>query len=631
MTEDRVVGIEAIQAAFEKLNDALVLVDDDRVIRNANPAACALLQKDAAALVDQRATHLPERIFELTARGENGRVESDVVLSNGKRATFSISVTANVFPGRHLFMLRDVTERRQREMMSERYELLARHTHDIVLFLDRHGRIVEANDAAIRAYGYSREEILQLGVINLRAPESQDDVQMQIEHAFSTGIILETVHRRKDSTTFPVEVGSRSAMVGGELMLLSVIRDITDRRQIQAGLVQVDRLSTFGMMAAGIAHEINNPLAYAITNIDVLARRLAALSSAARPDPANSDQQAAGPLASGLAQCAEMILIAQEGVGRVRSIVRDLKMFSRDDHGTLERVDIRSILESSINIARGEIRHRARVVRDYGEAPFVEGSSSRLGQVFLNLLVNAAQAIPDGRADGEIRVVTRTASNGDVIVDVIDNGIGIEEHSIDRIFEPFMTTKPAGEGTGLGLHIARTIARAAGGEVSASSRVGVGTTMRVTLPSKEPRSLRSPNSATGATPAATPAITHAARILIIDDEQPIGFTLRALLSPPHEVAITVSAVDALVRIDAGEIFDVIFCDIMMPEITGIKFHEIVTATHPDITSRIVFMTGGISAPEVHKFLQATGARCLEKPFTDAELEAAIREVRTRTF
>jgi CheY-like chemotaxis protein len=114
--------------------------------------------------------------------------------------------------------------------------------------------------------------------------------------------------------------------------------------------------------------------------------------------------------------------------------------------------------------------------------------------------------------------------------------------------------------------------------------------------------------------------------LIIDDEQPIGVTLRALLAPPHRVEVTVSAAEALERINAGEIFDVIFCDIMMPEITGIKFHEIVTAAHPKLTSRIVFMTGGISAPEVHKFLQATGARCLEKPFSHAELEAEITNV-----
>jgi PAS domain S-box-containing protein len=619
MTEQRDVGIEALRDAFEKLNDAMLLVDDDRIVRNANAAARELFQKDRAAVVGARAAQLPEKLWELIARGENGWIEGDVVLSNGKRATLAISVTANVLPHRHVLIVRDVTERRRREVLSERYELLARHTHDIVLFLARDGRIVEANDAAIRAYGYTREEMLALNVSDLRAPENRHNVREQLDLAFSDGLLIEIFHQRKDRTTFPVEVGSRAAMIGGEMLLLSVIRDITDRRQIQAGLVQADRLSTFGMMAAGIAHEINNPLAYAITNIDVLARRLGSLSKDAHRDLDSPNEPIAGSLAAGLAQCAEMILIAQEGMGRVRSIVRDLKMFSRDDRGTLERVDIRSILESSINIARGEIRHRARVLRDYGDVPFVDGSASRLGQVFLNLLVNAAQAIPEGRADGEIRVVTRLAANADVIIDIIDNGIGIEEASIYRIFEPFMTTKPPGEGTGLGLHIARTIARAAGGDVQATSRVGVGTTMRVTLPSKE-----------RATPTqeARPAELGASssRVLIVDDEQPIGFTMRALLYPPHDVVVTTSASEALQRIGAGEIFDVIFCDIMMPQITGIQFHQILSEKHPEIAQRIVFMTGGISAPEVLKFLQATNARCLEKPFTETELEQAIAEI-----
>lgn len=620
MSEERDVGIEALRAAFEKLNDAMVVVDDDRAVINANAAARTLLQVDRASIIGLRTTQLPEALWKLTERGENGLIETDVVLANGRHATMNISVTANVLPHRHVFMLRDVSERRHREVMSERYASLARYTHDIVLFLDRDGRVIEANDEALRTYGYTREEMLRLTVADLRGPSSRHSIREQIDLAFSDGLLVEVFHQRKDGTTFPVEVGSRTAVIGGEMMLLSTIRDITDRRQIQAGLVQADRLSTFGMMAAGIAHEINNPLAYAITNIDVLARRLALLSKEARRDLTSPNQGEA--LAQGLAQCAEMILIAQEGMGRVRSIVRDLKMFSRDDGGTLERVDIRSILESSINIARGEIRHRARVVRDYGDVPFVEGSTSRLGQVFLNLLVNAAQAIPENHADGEIRVVTRTASNADVIIDIIDNGIGIEEHSIDRIFDPFVTTKPAGEGTGLGLHIARTILRAAGGDVTATSRIGVGTTMRVTLPSKERTAL---------TPETPPAeiVASSSRVLIIDDEQPICFTLRALLSPPHDVVVATSAADALQRIDAGDIFDVIFCDIMMPEITGIKFHQIVSEKFPDIADRIVFMTGGISAPEVHKFLQTTNARCLEKPFTEAELEQAIAETIAR--
>ncbi|MEO8874554.1 MAG: ATP-binding protein, partial [Polyangiaceae bacterium] len=477
MNEDRSLGLEALMATFARFSEPLFLVDGTRRILDLSEAACTLFGRSRAALLEGGLPELPESVWAFATAGTSGRIEIEVPFPGRGRATMVASVTPNTRPGQHLLLLRDITAQRQREAMSERYKLLARHTHDIVLFLDREGRIVEANDAAVSAYGYAREELLRLSVADLRTPDTRFEVEPQMEKAFVTGVLLETIHRRKDGTEFPVEVGSRNAMVDGEQMLLSTIRDITDRRQIQAGLVQADRLSTFGMMAAGIAHEINNPLAYSITNIDVLARRLTALSSMARGLITHGDAPAAAELSTGLEQCAEMILIAQEGMGRVRSIVRDLKMFSRDDAGAQERIDLRAILESSINIARGEIRHRARVVRDYGEIPFVTGSASRLGQVFLNLLVNAAQAITEGRSDGEIRVVTRTAEHGDAIVEVVDNGVGIPESEIDRIFDPFVTTKPDGEGTGLGLHIARTITRAAGGDVRASSRVGTGTTM----------------------------------------------------------------------------------------------------------------------------------------------------------
>ena len=617
MSERERPGADALRAGFEKLSEALLVVDDTRRVVDANGAARALLGGEQSTLSGAVIDELPESLWDLIASGTGDRIEVEVSSAEGRRSVLAVSSTPNALPGLHLLLLRDISARRKRETMSERYELLVRHTHDIVLFLDRHGKIIEANDAAVNAYGYTREELLDLTVADLRNPATRFEVEPQIERAFATGVNLETMHRRKDGTEFPVEVGSRSAMVGGELMLLSVIRDITDRRQIQAGLVQADRLSTFGMMAAGIAHEINNPLAYAMTNVDVLARRLATLAASSRV-LASGDASAAAELTTALEQCAEMIVIAQEGMGRVRSIVRDLKMFSRDDAGAQERVDVRAVLESSINIARGEIRHRARVVREYRAVPFVSGSASRLGQVFLNLLVNAAHAIREGRSDGEIRVVTQTSVSGEAIIDIVDNGVGIEASAIDRIFDPFVTTKAAGEGTGLGLHIARTIARAAGGDVRASSRVGFGTTMQVSLPAApiDAASKDEPK------PMGEPRRT---RILVVDDEVPIGLTLRALLSPPHEVSAVTSGRQALERIETEEFFDVIFCDIMMPEMSGIRFYELLRASHPKVAARIVFMTGGISAPEVHKFLQSTGARCLEKPFSEAELEAAIAD------
>ncbi|HEX7664542.1 MAG TPA: ATP-binding protein, partial [Polyangiaceae bacterium] len=369
------------------------------------------------------------------------------------------------------------------------------------------------------------------------------------------------------------------------------------------------------------AHEINNPLAYAITNVDVLARRIGGLAAQVRRSAENGSPIDGDEVASLLEQSVEMIGIAQEGMNRVRSIVRDLKMFARQDESVKELVDVRAVLDSTANIARGEVRQRATVVRDYGEVPLVSARSSRLGQVFLNLIVNAAQAIAEGRTDGEIRLVTRTGPNGDAIVDVVDNGTGIEERVLELIFQPFVTTKERAEGTGLGLHIARTIVRAAGGEVSVTSTPGVGTTMRVTLP---------PATATRVPPStARPREERpdGARILIVDDEESIGVTLRALLSPPHDVTLTTDAGDALERVLRGEAFDVIVCDIMMPGISGIRFFELLQEKRPDLVSRVVFMTGGMHSPPVQKFLQSTKARCLEKPFTDTELEDAIARVR----
>ena len=610
------IDAEIARAAFGRASEAALIVGRARVVVAVNDAACRLLGKRKADLEGKPLMLLPEAVWAALANGDSIKTEFDVFLGS-QAITVGMSASANIRPHTHLLLLRDVSERRRREILSERYELLARHTHDIVLFIDRFGRIVEANDAAVIAYGYPREELCTLHISDLREPSTHGDIAPRMEEAFRSSVLFETLHRRKDGSSFPVEVGSRSANVAGEMLLLSVIRDITDRLQLQAGLVQADRLATFGMMAAGIAHEINNPLAYALTNVDVLARRVSTLLVKTREKAAAQKTMTAAELSTSLEQCSEMIATAQEGMGRVRSIVRDLKTFSREDEGAGDRIDLRTILDSSINVARGEIRQRARVVREYGDIPLVQVDASRLGQVFLNLIVNAAQAIPEGRHDGEIRLVTSTSPTGDALVEVIDNGVGIEEHMIPQIFRPFVTTKPAGEGTGLGLHIARTIARACGGDVVAESHVGRGTTMRVRLPAAtiEPSSPHADRTVMKSSPSA--------RILIVDDEEALGITLRALLSPAHDAVAVTRASDALARIEAGETYDVIFCDLMMPEINGMRFHQILSESRPDVASRVVFMTGGIGSPGVQQFLQATGARCLEKPFSHEELEEAI--------
>nr|WP_267146736.1 two-component regulator propeller domain-containing protein [Pyxidicoccus xibeiensis] len=243
-------------------------------------------------------------------------------------------------------------------------------------------------------------------------------------------------------------------------------------RQTQAQLVQAGRMAAVGQLAAGVGHEINNPLAYIVSNLehaseeaDVLARELGEL-------------RGAGPRLKDVSQALREAL---HGADRVRRIVRDLKTFSRPDEEQQGPVDLHAVLDSAAKIAMAELRPRAKLVRDYGEVPRVEGSEARLAQVFLNLLINSAHALPEGRAESnEVRLVTRVAPDGMVVAEVRDTGIGIAPESLGRIFDPFYTTKP-GVGTGLGLSLCHAYVTAMGGSISVESEPGRGAVFRVTL------------------------------------------------------------------------------------------------------------------------------------------------------
>jgi signal transduction histidine kinase len=264
------------------------------------------------------------------------------------------------------------------------------------------------------------------------------------------------------------EVSCLRIVFQGELATVVSARDLTDRKQMQARLVLSDRLVAMGTLAAGVAHEINNPLTFVISNLSFLANELRTL---------------AGELPMGrLAETEEVLREAAMGANKVRQIVADLKTFSRADDDMPTSVNLQNVIESALTIARAELRARARVVRDYTEVPPVEGSEGRLGQVFLNLLINAAQAIPPGQPEhNEIRVTLRTVQ-GHVIVEIRDTGSGIPPEMRSRIFDPFFTTKPVGVGTGLGLFVCQGIVTRFGGEISVESELGQGTTFRIIFP-----------------------------------------------------------------------------------------------------------------------------------------------------
>jgi two-component system cell cycle sensor histidine kinase/response regulator CckA len=453
-------------------------------------------------------------------------------------------------------------------------------------------RFVDLNDTACRELGYTRDELLEMTIDEISAGTVPWQDRPLIDLG-DTSLSVEQLFLCKDGSTFPVEVTVKLRRFIGQDYLVMVAREITERKQLEAQLAQSDRLASVGVLAAGVAHEINNPLVYIMNNLSYVLAHL----------PEGYDE-----IVSALRE-------ARSGAERVRDIVKDLKTFSRSDSEKMEPVDVRQILDSAIKVAHNEIRHRAQLVRNYADIPPVE-ANARLGQVFLNLILNAAHAIGEGDVgNNEIAVgVERREATSEVLISIRDTGVGIPADRLTKIFDPFFTTKPVGVGTGLGLSICRNITEALGGHIDVTSEVGVGSTFTVILPSSEQR------QPLHAQPSSRPPAqsTRSLRVLVVDDDVFVGRSIRRLLRPQHEVTLALSGRQALSLIRNAE-FDVVFCDVMMPEMTGMELHAAVSKQDPWLSERFVFITGGPFTPEARQLFDRVTNPCIQKPFTPSDL------------
>jgi CheY-like chemotaxis protein len=386
-----------------------------------------------------------------------------------------------------------------------------------------------------------------------------------------------------------------------------------------------ERMASVGILAASVAHEINNPLTVIAANLELVIQRLADVARQGDDSPAaGAEARPPADRPAALQEAEQQLREAQLAAERVRNITRDLRVFSRS--GDEERrgpVDIRDVLESSIRMASNEIRHRARLVTDFADAPPVEGNESRLGQLFLNLVVNAAQAIPQGNAAAnEIRVATRANESGQVVVEIRDTGAGIPPEVLPHIFDPFFTTKPAGVGTGLGLAICHGIVAGLGGTITVESEAGRGSVFRVGLP--RARGSRADPVSQPAKPDTQPG--RRGRVLIVDDEPMLCMVSKRILGTEHDVTTVTSAREALGLIKDSGGFDVILSDLMMPEMTGMDLHAELARVAPDQAAKMVFMSGGAFTQEASDFLARVGNATLDKPFKPSVLRGLVRTV-----
>ena len=346
------------------------------------------------------------------------------------------------------------------------------------------------------------------------APESRELIQGRIRGASADP--YEATAMRSDGTVFPAAVHARTINFRGQPARLAAIRDLTEVRRLQASVAFSDRMAAVGTLAAGVAHEINNPITFITAGLDEVVARL----RAGPADPAT------------LGEVLDTLRDAQEGAQRVATIVRDLRTFSRTGDEAIGPVSLGPVLLHATRMVAADLRLRAKLVTDIAELPPVLGSQTRLGQVFLNLIMNAVQAIEPGAAEAHTIAVTAGVDGPRVTVAVSDTGEGIEPAVIGRIFEPFFTTKS--QGSGVGLAISHGIVTQLGGTIEVESTRGRGSTFRVSLPIA---SSSLPETATAPSPAPLPASARRPRVLVVDDEPTLLKVAERALKVEFEVMV----------------------------------------------------------------------------------------------
>ncbi len=421
-----------------------------------------------------------------------------------------------------------------------------------------------------------------------------------------------TRFKRRDGSEFWASMSTNPipAPGGAGRGAIAMVTDITEQKQLQEQLMISDRMASVGTLAAGVAHEINNPLAVVFANLDLTTQQVEAL-------------RIQRPELTVLMEVQEGIRDGLEAASRVRDVVNDLKVFSRGEADLRRPVDVQQVIETSLRMAANETRHRCTVIRDFHAIPLVDANASRLGQVFLNLIANAAQAIEEGGATTkEIRISTRLDPTGLVLVECRDTGAGIPPEILRRLFTPFFTTKAVGVGTGLGLSISHRIVTSLGGRITVASEVGKGSVFQVFLPASSGPSAA--QAAPGQLPAPAPAPGRS-KILVVDDEPMLLTVLRKSLSQQHDVITTESPKNALSQIVTGNRFDLILCDLMMPLMTGMDLYAAILDKVPDQAKRIVFLTGGAFTPSAQAFLDHVPNLRVAKPFNLTSLRMLVAD------
>ena len=516
--EQATADLRRFKFLSDHANDSHFFLDEEGHILYANVTACEWLGYTESELLRLTVPDIAPRVdleryqsvFRAAQAGRVPPVETIWKRKDGSTFPVEVGATGVRYLGTQylLGVVRDITDRKRAEearIASERlYRRLTESTLDAVVVANQDARITLFNPAAQQMFGFTESETIGRDITLLMPEELHQQHHQAIRRYVETrephvvGRVVELTGRRKSGEFFPLEVALSSIELPDGLVLLASMRDLTERNRMQNRVLQSERLASLGLLSAGVAHEVNNPLAYVASNLAVLetfsrdllrladlAATLRAAVAPDRPDLADrfADLSEEIDLPYIRENLAGILASTRQGVQRVASIVQNLRGFARLDQAAVDRVDLRKVVDLSLEMVGQRLaKKQIEVVRMHEEVPPVLCTVAQVNQVVLNLLVNALQAIEAARPDGGRITVRTRAQPPDAVIEVEDNGVGIPPDALARIFEPFYTSKPVGQGTGLGLAISHGIVTDHGGHIEAESTPGQGTTLRVLLP-----------------------------------------------------------------------------------------------------------------------------------------------------
>lgn len=607
---------QASAALLDRWADGTFVLDADLKIERADDKGARLFRASQGQLVGRSFVELAvdrEHTLRQLA-GEGNRDVTRMTALDGAGLMLELAVWAAGDHGRIICIAHDVTERLDVEQRLSRSEAsfraLIERSPDAIA-VHHQGSIVYANSALASMLRWdSAACFVGTALIEIVHADDRPRTHERILALASTESVpfAELRLLRRDGTAVPAWVGGVNVVFDGIPCIASIGRDMTEQRRLHAQLVVADRMASLGTLAAGVAHEINNPLTYVMLGLEVSAARVRRIRDAI---------DAGGPRDSLTKNCSELetaLATTVEGVRRVSRIVVDLRRFGRAEEDEQGPVSIERALDLTIGMAIHELRHVARLEREPNPTiPIVHGNEGRLVQVFLNLVINALQSLERDPQKSWIRIQSKVDATS-VCVTISDNGRGIAPEHLTQLFDPFFTTKPVGTGTGLGLSVCHGIVTALGGTITVESQLGAGSTFAVRLPILPRAVVRAQRPS-----VVTPRGAKRLRILVIDDEESIRSAVAGVLAEVAEIVTASTVSEAREVIVADPSFDILLCDLRMPQTGGLALRAWLRTRHPALVERVLFMSGGLLDDAERVELESQRDQVLAKPFDVDEL------------